>query len=294
MGLDLLELVDSWRTSLIAQNKAKGTVDLYTHIATKFVAWADGREPNSRIAQEWVAHLLQGGISPTTARMRVVALRCWGRWLLAEGETGEDVFKGLVAPKPDTKVVPALSDAEVNSLLRTCRGSEFLNIRDEALMRFLFETGVRSQELISLELGDVNLREMTAVIRRGKGGKGRIVPFHPQTAEKLDRYIRNRKKIARDGVTRLWVTRHGKPLAYEGLRNLLRRRADAAGVEGFHPHRARHTAATRWLRSGGTEGGLMAVAGWSTRSMLDRYTAHSASERAIEESRRLGLGEFDS
>ena len=54
----------------------------------------------------------------------------------------------------------------------------------------------------------------------------------------------------------------------------------------------RHTAATRWLRAGGSEGGLMAIAGWSTRDMIDRYTGASASERAADEARGLGLGEL--
>ena len=287
---DLPELVASWRVSLVAQNKAPGTVGLYTHIADKFSAWAEGREPTLKMAQEWIAHLLQSGMSPTTARMRVVALRAWGRWLTAEGEIPENIFAALIPPKSDTKVVPALSEDEVSALLRTCRGGGLLNVRDEAIMRFMFETGVRSHELLALTVEDLDIAGMTAVVRRGKGGKGRIVPFHPQTAEKIDRYIRVRKRFARDGVTRLWVSRHGKALSYDGLRHLLRRRAGEAGVKDFHPHRARHTAATRWLRSGGSEGGLMAVAGWSSRSMLDRYTAHSASERALAEARKLGIG----
>jgi integrase/recombinase XerD len=54
----------------------------------------------------------------------------------------------------------------------------------------------------------------------------------------------------------------------------------------------RHTAATRWLRAGGSEGGLMAVAGWSNRAMIDRYTGASAAERAAEEARGLGLGDL--
>ena len=69
-----------------------------------------------------------------------------------------------------------------------------------------------------------------------------------------------------------------------------------AGIEGFHPHVLRHTAAQRWLSADGSadgsEGGLMAVAGWSRRDMLDRYTRATAAERAAEESRRLNLGEL--
>lgn len=52
----------------------------------------------------------------------------------------------------------------------------------------------------------------------------------------------------------------------------------------------RHTAAHRWLAAGGSEGGLMAVAGWTRPDMLLRYTKARASERAAEEARALNLG----
>ena len=64
------------------------------------------------------------------------------------------------------------------------------------------------------------------------------------------------------------------------------------GIKGFHLHLLRHTAATRWLRAGGSEGGLMAVAGWKSREMMDRYVGASASERAADEARGLNLGEM--
>jgi integrase len=83
-----------------------------------------------------------------------------------------------------------------------------------------------------------------------------------------------------------------KTFTYWALARTLRRHAKEAGVTGFHVHRLRHTAATRWLRAGGSEGDLMAVAGWSNRQILDRYTVATASERANAEARKLNLG-FD-
>jgi len=65
-----------------------------------------------------------------------------------------------------------------------------------------------------------------------------------------------------------------------------------AGVDGFHPHRLRHTAAHRWLAAGGSEGGLMAVAGWTRPDMLMRYTQAQASSRAAEEAKKLNLGDL--
>jgi hypothetical protein len=61
-------------------------------------------------------------------------------------------------------------------------------------------------------------------------------------------------------------------------------------VKGFRPHWLRHTAAHRWLAAGGSESGLMAIAGWTRTDMLIRYTRACAGERAAAEARRLDLG----
>jgi hypothetical protein len=62
-----------------------------------------------------------------------------------------------------------------------------------------------------------------------------------------------------------------------------------AGIKNFHLHLLRSRVATKWLRAGGSESGLMAVARWSSRSIVDRYTGASAAERAAAEARGLRL-----
>jgi integrase/recombinase XerD len=71
----------------------------------------------------------------------------------------------------------------------------------------------------------------------------------------------------------------------------LKARAEAAGIEGFHLHRLRHTFATRWKELEGSDDGLMAIAGWSSRSMIDRYAGAAAAGRAAREARGLALGD---
>lgn len=80
-------------------------------------------------------------------------------------------------------------------------------------------------------------------------------------------------------------------LTYDALHKTLGERARAAGIEGFRPHRLRHTPAHRWLPTGGSEGGLMAVAGWTRPDMLLRHTRAQASARAAAEARAPGLGD---
>jgi len=90
----------------------------------------------------------------------------------------------------------------------------------------------------------------------------------------------------------LWLGDRGKGFSYDALHKALGERATAAGIVGFHPHLLRHTAAHRWLAAGGSEGGLMAVAGWTRPDMLMRYTKAQASSRAATEARGLNLGEL--
>jgi integrase len=189
-------------------------------------------------------------------------------------------------------VIEPLTDDELRTLIKACAGSNIRDRRDEALVRFMVETGARAGETVGLLVADVDLHAGTAIVRRGKGGKGRIVPFGPFTSRAIDRYMRLRRSHRLAATPWLWLGDRGKPFVYDGLHKTLRYRAALAGIPNFHPHRLRHTAAHRWLAAGGSEGGLMAVAGWTRPDMLMRYTQARAAERAAAEARELNLGDL--
>jgi site-specific recombinase XerD len=142
-----------------------------------------------------------------------------------------------------------------------------------------------------MEVPDVNLSRGLAVIRRGKGAKGRIVPFGAQTGRAIDRYLRLRAGHRLATTPTLWLGERSHRFSYDGLHKALKQRAAAAGLGGFHPHLLRHTAAQPWLDAGGSAGGLMAVAGWTRHEMLERNTKATSEARAADEARRLGLGD---
>jgi integrase/recombinase XerD len=131
------------------------------------------------------------------------------------------------------------------------------------------------------------------VVRRGKGGRGRLVPFGPATSRALDRYLRLRRKHPLAHTAPLWLPGAGRPrFGYQGLAYSIGLRAQAAGIGGFTLHRLRHTGASRWLRAGGTPTALRQVGGWADLSMVVRYTEDDAQAQAIEEARRLHLDEL--
>lgn len=295
---DLAALLVSWQRAMRGENKAPGTIKSYGDGVALFLRWCDTEgipaELTKDNVQEWIGDLLAGGGESSSAVARQKGVRQFAKWLAREGELAADPLEGLQRPKQFVKVVPALTDVELRALLDACKGTALKDRRDEACIRLMAETGMRAAELLGLSVDDVDLDRSLATIRKGKGGKGRVVPFGPQTGAALDRYVRTARRERRlIAGGPFWVGVGGaSTFGYHGLNLSLKARAERAGIAGFHIHRLRHTAATRWLSKGGSEQGLMAVAGWSTRAMIDRYTGASASERAAVEARTLNLGEM--
>ena len=293
---DLADLLPSWQLALRAENKSPRTLIVYTAGVESFLSWCERTatpvEMTKPNVQGWIADLLAGGAQATTATTWLGGVKRFAAWLAEEGEIPTDPLIRMSPPKTDTKITPSLTDEELQRLIKVCQGKGFVERRDEALVRLMTETGIRAGEVIDLKVSDVDLARGLVVVTRGKGAKGRIAPIGPKTALALDRYIRLRRQHAEADNTQLFVGAHIKTFSYWGLARTLRMRAREAGIEGFHLHLLRHTAATRWLAAGGSEGGLMAVAGWSTREMIDRYTRATAAERAVAESRKLNLGDL--
>lgn len=294
--VDLAELLDSWLLYMQSEHKSPNTVKSYRDGVQAFLRWADrdGVEPSldRRTVTAFVADLFLQGAEATTAASRQLSVRRFSAWLTEEQEIPADQLIGLRSPKLDKKVVDALTDEELGALLATCKGKDFLDRRDNAIIRVAAETAARAEEILGMTVADTDVKRGETTIRRGKGGKGRVVPFSPQAAAAVDRYLRVRRAHRLADAPDLWLGGGGKGLGYHGLRQALGARAVEAGISNFYLHRLRHTGATRWLDAGGSQDGLMAVAGWTDPAMLHRYVKASQSSRAIRESRRLNLGDL--
>lgn len=299
--------VTSWLRQLRAERKSPNTLKNYGDGVRAYARWcaAAGCDPDLSREQvaDFVGYLLEfggrsgEGAEANTARARFVVTKRFSAWLTEEGILDTDQLRTANPPKLDQKVVPELSSEQIRALLATCgKGPRrsFPDVRDEAVIRFMLETVVRANEVIGMSVPDANLDEGQATIRRGKGGKGRHVPFGPHTVVALDRYLRLRNGHRLAQTPPLWLGDRGKGFGYEGLYWTLTRRAERAGIpkEDFTPHVLRHTGAGRWLDAGGSEGGLLSVGGWTNRTMIDRYTRATSERRAADEARRLDLGDF--
>lgn len=289
---DLPELAESWVRHLRTGGRPQTTIEVYLRPIRGYVAATDDDAEVDR--PHLVAYLseLSQTVAPATMRVRFRALSLFMTWLEDEGEIPANPIRGMKPPAAPASPVPVLTDDQLVDMLNACKTEvdEFHRRRAEALLRCFIETGCRLGEVAGLKVDDVDLRgEMLSVL--GKGNKPRRVPLGPRSANALDRYLRARKKHRDAASPMLWLGLR-EPLGQDGIDAVLRKVAARAGVDAFHVHRLRHTYAHRFLKAGGQERSLMTLAGWSSPAMLARYGATLQEERALDEARRLGLGEI--
>jgi integrase/recombinase XerD len=290
---DARALAESWLLRLRAERKSPRTITCYAEGLRQYIAAAEGAGEvplDQDSVAAFVNSILDKGMSASTARLRQLAVRRFSAWLAEEGEITYNALLGMKLPRLDEKIIPELDADEIRRLLKAC-GPTFAGRRDEAIIRLMVEAGCRSDEVVNMNVTDVDLPRGLAVVRKAKGGKARTVPFGPMTGAAIDRYLRLRRRHALAGESALWLGERSKRFGNAALYKSIKLRGRAAGLVDFHPHVLRHTFAGRWLEAGGSEGGLMSVAGWSRREMIDRYTRQTTERRAHEEARRLRLGE---
>jgi integrase/recombinase XerC len=187
-------------------------------------------------------------------------LRAFVRWLLEE-ELIDGPIKVPVPSLPQT-LFPVLADETIQAIWESqhLRFPGSLGKRNRALLALMFDTGLRSAEVVSLEPADVDLDDQLVTVL-GKGLKERRVPFSSGVALLLREWLEARG----DEPGPLFL------LKQAGLRMLFQRIREDVGLEVFHPHSVRHTAATQMLRANMDLHSVKRVLGHSHISTTERY-----------------------
>ena len=218
--------------------------------------------------------------SARTSARRLSSLRRFFQYLAREGHINSDPSARIAAPRIGRPLPKSLTEAEVEDLLAAPDTSTAIGQRDRAMLEVLYATGLRVSELVSLQMGQVNLRQ--GVVRViGKGNKERLVPLGEEAVDWLEKFIRQGRAELLQGppVATLFPSRRGRMMTRQNFWHALRRYAVRAGITmALSPHVIRHAFATHLLNHGADLRVVQMLLGHSDISTTQIYT-HVARER---------------
>jgi integrase/recombinase XerC len=235
----------------------------------------DGRGAWDRLDQQkvrrYVAARHRSGASGKTLQRELSSLRSLFRYLLREGIATSNPALGVRAPKVGRKL-PATLDADQLCVLLDNTDDEPLARRDAAMVELFYSSGLRLAELISVNLGDIDMQDGTLTVT-GKGAKTRRVPVGRKAREAIQGWLTLRARLAKPDEPALFVSRRGTRIHPRSVQQRLNRWALTKGAtRRVHPHLLRHSFASHLLESSGDLRAVQELLGHSDISTTQIYT----------------------
>lgn len=264
---------------------SRHTVTSYRNDLDQFFAWmqmnhADTMpwDAKSGHVRGWMVSLIEGGCIASTVHRKMSALRSFYRYMRKHGYSDADPMSAVKLPKKPRQLPVFVTEESLDRLLDDYKfGDNFSGIRDRTIVEFLYLTGMRRSELISLRDEDVDLSSGQVRVM-GKRGKQRVIPLASGFIKSLGLYLDARRL---EGLAGSWffVTDRGNKMYDKGVYNIVRRYLSmVTTVEKRSPHVLRHTFATQMLNNGADLNSIKELLGHASLSATQVYT-HNTFEK---------------
>lgn len=233
------------------------------------------------------------GNSVTTRNHRLAAARSFFRFLSNNAPELVELSAQILAiprKRGESRTIDYLTTDEVNAVLAQVSTSTADGRRDDALLRFLYNTGARVQEALDVRVVDLHLDSPPHVLLRGKGRKERICPLWSDSVGRLQRVLADRQPGLGE-LSPLFIGRSGRALTRFGVRYILAKYVRRAAPQcptlrrkNVHPHTMRHTTAMHLLQSGVDVNTIRCWLGHASVTTTNRYVEIDLEmkRRAIE------------
>jgi site-specific recombinase XerD len=290
-----LAALEAFERDLRRRAVAEKTRTAYAIDTSELARWAQARglEPATidvRELRRYAASLTERGRAPATVARKLAALRGFFRAQVEIGVRAENPADLLGSPKRANRLPRVLKAAEVAALLDRIPQTTPLELRDRALFELAYASGLRAEELVTLDLSSLDFDAETVRVE-GKGGRTRIIPAGEHAMRAMERYLargRPALQVRRGGPpeTALLLSKSGRRLGTSDVRRRLRTWARNAATQApaladAHPHALRHSFATHLLEGGADLRAIQELLGHASISTTQVYTrVESARLRA--------------
>jgi len=258
---------------------AEKTRSAYAADLRQFAVWASWQrlEPPAvthRLLRRYAAALSERRAAPATVARKLAALRAFFETLREHGEIEANPANLLAAPKRAHDLPSVLAPDQISRLLDRIPAATPLELRDRALFEIAYSSGLRAEELVSLDVTSVDF-DAEELRVEGKGSKTRFVPAGEPALRALARYLeRARGALAQDPAQdALFLSKSGRRLSTSDIRRRLGVWARHASLQGgVHPHALRHSFATHLLEGGADLRSIQELLGHASVSTTQIYT----------------------
>jgi integrase/recombinase XerD len=261
--MDLAQAIDLFLLFKRGEGLTQRTVDFYADKLRQFHQfWGDGSVgavPPHQIVR-WLVYQQEAGLSPMTIEGSYRALLCFFNWCEASPDVGEPASpighgqrKTVKRPKVDAPQMDFCTYEEYVALTQAIDLASWIDYRDWCMISVMFWCGVRRGELLAMQVGDVDYAKERIRIRVSKSRRSRSVFLVNDIVAGIRQYLHLRPRWEGEA---LWAAfdkaRYGiaGALTATGLRLMLKRRCERAGIRFLHPHLFRHGFAMAYLNAG--------------------------------------------